>query len=84
LEADRREREERRAFEAEFEWMEEADHCLLGHGPHQVSCERFVADSETNGEMYFKAIEQRKPPEDQGRALEEAFMGGAVVIWNRT
>jgi hypothetical protein len=44
---------------------------------------KFIADSETNGEMFFKAIEQRKPPEDQGRSPDDTFMGAAVVVRNR-
>jgi hypothetical protein len=34
--------------------------------------------------MHFKAIEPRKPPEDQNRPPEETFMGAAVIVWNRT
>jgi hypothetical protein len=65
------------ALEAEFGWMKEADQCLLGHGRHPVTWERFVDESERNGERRFKAIEQRKPP-------EETFMGLAIVVWSRT
>jgi hypothetical protein len=64
--------------------MKEAGHCLLGHGPNPVDRERFVSNLETNGEMFFKAIEQRKPPEDQGTPLGGTHIGSAIVIRNRT
>jgi hypothetical protein len=83
LEADQREKAERQAFDLEFGWMKEADHCLLGHEPHPVTWERFVSEGERDGEICFKAIEQRKPPEDQGKSLEDTYMGSALVIWNR-
>jgi hypothetical protein len=84
LQADRREKAVWQAFDLEFGWMKEADQCLLGHGPHPVTWERFVAKSEANGELFFKAFEQRKPPEDQGKSPDEMYMGTAIVVWNRT
>jgi hypothetical protein len=83
-EADRRGKEERRAFEGEFGWMKEADRYLLGYGPYPEPWEKFVQDSEPNGETCFKAIEQRKPPEDHDRSPDETYMGAAVVVWSRT
>jgi hypothetical protein len=35
-EADAREKAEQQALEAEFGWMKEADHWLLGHGQYPV------------------------------------------------
>jgi hypothetical protein len=75
-----REKAEQHAFEAEFGWMKEADHSMFGHGQYPVPWKPFVADSETNGEVHFKAIEQRKPPEDQNRPSGETFMGATVVV----
>jgi hypothetical protein len=49
-----------------------------------VTDDRFIADVERNGEMFFKANEQRKPPEDQGVPLDERDMGSMNVIWNRS
>jgi hypothetical protein len=63
--------------------MKEADRYLLGYGPYPVDWDRFVANSEANGEMFFKAIEQPKLPEDQGRSPDEMYMGAVVVVWNR-
>jgi hypothetical protein len=64
--------------------MKEADRYLLGHKPCPVPWGRFVADSEANWEMFFKAIEQRKPPEDQGRSRDDTYMEAAVIVRNRT
>jgi hypothetical protein len=61
MEADRREKAEHRAFDVEFGWMTEEDHCLLGRGTRPVTWDRFVDEAERRGEMFFMAIEQRKP-----------------------
>jgi hypothetical protein len=82
-EADRREKAERQAFEAEFGWMSEADLSILGLGPHPVTPDRFFDEAEHNGELLFKAIEQRKVPDDQGYPLEDSLVGSAIVIWNQ-
>jgi hypothetical protein len=75
LEADLREKAKRQAFDLEFGWMKDADHYLLGHGPQPVPWDRFVSDAEQYGDICFKAIEQRKPPHDQGKPLEDSIMG---------
>jgi hypothetical protein len=75
LEADPREKAERQALDLEFGWMKEADHFLLGHGPHPVTWERFVSEAERDGDICFKAAEQRKPPDDQGKSLEDTIIG---------
>jgi hypothetical protein len=62
LEADRRQKTERLAFQQEFGWMREADHCLIGHGPHQVTRERFISNAEQSGDLHFKAIEATGGP----------------------
>jgi hypothetical protein len=74
---------EQQAFKAEYGWMKEADHWLLGHQKQPVFWERFVAESAANGEMNFKVIEQRKPPKDQSRPPEDTTMGAAVVVWSQ-
>jgi hypothetical protein len=84
LEADRREKAERLAFQQEFGWMREADHCLIGHGPHPVAWERFIGNAGQIGSRHFKAIECRKPQEDQGVSLEDTYIGLAIVIWNQS
>jgi hypothetical protein len=71
LEADRREKAELLAFDLEFAWMKEADHCLIGHGPHPVKWERLISNAERSEGLCFRAIESRKPPEDQGVSLED-------------
>jgi hypothetical protein len=50
LEAGREEKAERQAFEDGFGWMKEADHFLLGHGPHPVTWDQFVSEAERDGE----------------------------------
>jgi hypothetical protein len=74
LEADRSEKAEQLAVQQEFGWMKEADHCLMGHGPHPVTLERFISNAEGSVDLHFKAIECRKPPEDQGVSTEDTYM----------
>jgi ribonuclease HI len=52
LEADRREKADRLAFQQEFGWMREADHCLIGHGPHPVTWERLISNAEQSGDLH--------------------------------
>jgi hypothetical protein len=76
------ERGAEQAFIEESGWMKEADHYLMGQGLLPVPWKRFVEESERRWEAVFKAIEQRKVPEDQGRLEEETVMGAAMVVWN--
>jgi hypothetical protein len=64
--------------------MREADHGLIGHGPHPVTWERLIRNAEHNRDICFKAIECRKPPEDQGVSMEDTYIGSAIVIWNQS
>jgi hypothetical protein len=43
-----------------------------------------MGEAERNGDICFKTIEQRKPPEDRGNLLGDTIMGSAIAIWNRT
>jgi hypothetical protein len=76
LEADRREKAEGQAFDLEFGRMKEAG--------HPVTWERLISNAERSGDLCFKAIESRKPPEDQRVSLEDTYMGSAIVIWNQS
>jgi hypothetical protein len=39
--------------------------------------------AERDGEYWFKEIEQRNPPGDQGKSVQDTHMGLAIVIWDR-
>jgi hypothetical protein len=56
----------------------------MGTGAYPVPSETSIAEEERKVEMNFKAIEQRKVPEDQGVSADEKIMGAWVVVWSNT
>jgi hypothetical protein len=73
------------AFVQEFVWTKEAGTYLLGSGLRPVPSEEFVAISDRNNDGNFKAIQQRKLPDDPTVSQEGGtIMGAAMVVWSST